>query len=122
MASRKRIRLSGSDRQPLAGFRSTGPIDPNEQIEITVTLKPKERIPIERKSVQSFRSGAAATPSREEARRRCSASTESVRKVEAFAGEHSLQVKQSDAMKRNRRPVRNCKESRVCVWSDSGAV
>ena len=50
--------------------------------------------------MQSFRSGAAATPNREDVRRRCSASTESVRKVEAFAAEHSLQVKQSDAVKR----------------------
>jgi len=101
MASRKRIRLAGSERQAIAGFHSVGPIAPTEQVEITVTLKPKAPIPLNRGPIRTLQGSSPVAPSREEVGHQCSASAESINRVAEFAGEHNLRILQSDAMKRS---------------------
>ncbi|HMI50026.1 MAG TPA: S53 family peptidase [Candidatus Saccharimonadales bacterium] len=101
MASSKRIRLSGSDRQAIAGFRSVGPIGPTEQVEITITLKPKAPIPLNRSPIRTLAGSREAAQSREEVRHQCGASAESLKRVEEFASTYNLRVLQSDAIKRS---------------------
>ncbi len=40
-ASADRVPIKGSERSPLAGARATGPVDPNEQIGVSVYVRPR---------------------------------------------------------------------------------
>jgi kumamolisin len=84
-------RLTGSERQLPANARLIGPIDPNENIEVSVYLRDPAadqiQQPGQRLSRAAYRSAHQATP-------------EDLAKVEAFAQQHQLTVVETDPVTR----------------------
>jgi kumamolisin len=101
MASKNRVPVRGSYRLPVAGFRAVGAANPNQQIEVTVTLHPKT--PIDASLTERM---GATTPqarnmrSRSEIEQQFAATPESIAKVENFAREHNLKVVSKDPTSR----------------------
>lgn len=97
-----RIALPGSQRAPRPGSRVVGAPDPNEQIRISVRVRP-------RKPLQSLRPAAemgAIAPiqrrylSREEFAAQYGADPDDLAKIEAFAHQHNLSVVEASAARR----------------------
>jgi len=78
--------LSGSERQPLAGARPVGPVDPNEHIEVSVYL----RAPASSNLSEVVSKGHRLT--REQYAKEHSASPEDIAKVKQFARDHDLTI------------------------------
>lgn len=98
---KKPLPLTGSERAPLEGARLIGPANPNEQVDVTVRLRSragKKPIvtaeaftkPIEKRTILS----------RKDFEQRHGADPADVAKVEAFAREHKLTVKEKSAGRR----------------------
>lgn len=84
--------LAGSERKPLAHARPVGPIDPNEQIEVTVYL----RTPAADKLSKMVSEGRQL--SREDLADKHSADPDDMDKVEQFAIHHHLDVIEKDPL------------------------
>jgi kumamolisin len=100
-ASKKRFTLSGSERAPLEGARDKGPANPNEIVDVTIRLKskagkkaiidPKQFTkPVKERKILS----------RKEFEQKHGADAESMTRVEQFAREHRLIVKEKSAGRR----------------------
>jgi len=98
---KKPLPLTGSERAPLEGARLIGPANPNEQVDVTIRLRSragKKPIvtadaftkPIEKRTILS----------RKEFEQRHGADPADIAKVEAFAREHKLTVKEKSAGRR----------------------
>ena len=98
---KKPLPLAGSERAPLEGARVIGPANPNEQVDVTIRLRSragKKPIvtadaftkPIEKRTILS----------RKDFEQRHGADPDSIAKVEAFAREHKLTVKEKSAGRR----------------------
>jgi kumamolisin len=105
MSSKKdtsRIPIQGSERQPLVGSHAVGPIDPNQQVEVTVRLRHAESDDIQSR-IQEM---ANQLPSErhyltaEELESYHGADPDDMAKVEQFALDNGLQVVRSDNTKR----------------------
>ncbi|HUI84983.1 MAG TPA: S53 family peptidase [Candidatus Binatia bacterium] len=94
MAVNRYVSIPGSEREPMAGATKTGPPDPNETMQVTLVLRPRE-------------SGGKAEPlhrlisrgerlSREEYEKRYGADPADVQKVLAFAGSFGLAASRVD--------------------------
>ncbi len=93
---KKRISVSGSERQPVPGAREVGTPSADERIEISVLVRP-------RRSYNAIQSSNALKPvrpkerqylSRQEFEKAYGADPKDVQKVEAFAHAHNLTVMQ----------------------------
>ncbi len=98
---KKPLPLTGSERAPLEGARLIGPANPNEQVDVTIRLRSRAgkrpivtadafTKPIENRTILSrkeFEQGHGADPA-------------DIAKVEAFAREHKLTVKEKSAGRR----------------------
>ena len=93
--------LAGSERAPLQGAREVGPANPNEMVDVTIRLRSragKKPIvnseeftkPIEKRTILS----------RKEFEQRHGADPESIARVESFAREHKLMVKEKSPARR----------------------
>ena len=93
--------LAGSERAPMEGAREIGPANPNEMVDVTIRLRSragKKPIvsadaftkPIEKRKIMS----------RQEFEQSHGADPQSIAKVEAFAREHKLNVKEKSAGRR----------------------
>ena len=98
---KKPLPLAGSERAPLEGARVIGPANPNEQVDVTIRLRSragKKPIvtadaftkPIEKRTILS----------RKDFEKNHGADPDSIAKVEAFAREHKLTVKEKSAGRR----------------------
>ena len=93
-ASANRVPVSGSQRYPRSGARETGAPDPNDQIRVSIRLRP--RTPLD--TLKSSNALGATLPkdrqylTREEFAARYGADPADVAKVEAFAHQHNLTV------------------------------
>ena len=98
---KKRIALAGSERAPLKGAREIGPANPDEIVDVTIRLRSRAgkkpmvnadefTKPLEERTILS----------RKEFEQRHGADRESLAKVEAFAREHKLTVKEKSAARR----------------------
>ena len=98
---KKYIALQGSERAPLEGAREIGPADPNEMVDVTVRLRSKAgkkpavdpeeyKKPVKERKIFS----------RKEFEQQHGADAESMAKVEAFAREYKLLVKEKSAARR----------------------
>jgi len=98
---KKHLPLAGSERAPLAGAREVGPANPNETVDVTIRLRsragkkpiinPEEFTkPIEKRTILS----------RKEFEQRHGADPDSIARIESFAGEHKLTVKEKSAARR----------------------
>jgi kumamolisin len=100
-APKKQLPLAGSERVPLEGAREIGPANPNETVDVTIRLRSragKEAIvkaseftkPIEKRTILS----------RKEFEQRHSADSDSIARVESFARQHKLLVKEKSPARR----------------------
>ena len=98
---KKPLPLTGSERAPLEGARLIGPANPNEQVDVTIRLRSragKKPIvtadaftkPIEKRTILS----------RKDFEQRHGADPADIAKVEAFAHDHKLTVKEKSAGRR----------------------
>ncbi len=92
-------RIPGSKREPLPGSRQIGPIDPGEQIEVSVYLKPRSE-PKLAAELGHQTPGQRQYLSREDYANQFGAHPEDLAKVEEFAHEHDLTIVKVDAARR----------------------
>ena len=99
MAPTKKIPLRGSERQAMTGFRSTGAANPNEAIEVTVTLHAQSPIDAQ-EIIQNATLPMTQKITREQAESRFSASAACIDRVKKFAREHNLKVESANPVQR----------------------
>jgi kumamolisin len=98
---KKTFQLAGSERAPLTGARETGPANPNEMVDVTIRLRSKAgkkpivdanefKKPVEQRKILG----------RKEFEQLHGADADSIARVEAFAGEHKLTVKEKSPGRR----------------------
>jgi kumamolisin len=80
--------LVGSHRKPLEGATKIGPVDPSDQIEVTVLLRPKQKLK------------AGARLSHEQLEAAHGADPQDIARVQAFAHDHNLAVGEIDPGRR----------------------
>jgi len=98
---KNRLPLAGSERSPMPGAQEAGPVDPNEQIEVTLRLRSRAgKTPIVSPEEYNKPIKDRALPSRSEYEQRHGADADSVAKVEAFAKEFGLTVKEASLPRR----------------------
>jgi kumamolisin len=97
-----RVELKGSARAALPGGQDVGPIDPNQQIEVSVLLRRGSK-PVEFPTAAQMGADLPRNRkylSREEFARLHGASTADLQKIRAFAAEYGLKVVSEDAASR----------------------
>jgi kumamolisin len=100
-APRQHLTLRGSERAPLEGAREIGPADPKEIVDVTIRLRSKAgKKPIVDPEEYKKPIRERKILSRKEFEQRHGADAESMAKVEAFAREHKLVVKEKSAARR----------------------
>jgi kumamolisin len=97
---KNQLPLAGSERAPLEGAREIGPANPDETVEVTIRLR-------SRAGKKPMVSAEFTTPiakrtifSRKEFEQRHGADPQSIARVEAFAREHKLTVKEKSPGRR----------------------
>jgi kumamolisin len=101
MSTPKKLAITGSERAPLAGAKEIGPANPNEKLDVTIRLRSRAgKKPIV--SADAFTKPIAKRTilSRKEFEQSHGAAPESIARVEAFAHEHKLTVKEKSAARR----------------------
>ena len=98
MASRKYIKIPGSERKPMPGAEKSGVLDPNEVIHVTVVLRPRSGGKKPPSLDKVIAKGERLT--REEYQARYGADPADVAQVAAFASEHGLTVAQVNSAAR----------------------
>ncbi|HEY4387454.1 MAG TPA: protease pro-enzyme activation domain-containing protein, partial [Ktedonobacteraceae bacterium] len=94
-----RVTLPGSERSPLEGARALGPVSPNDQVEVSVYLRPPTTSNLA-KDIADRVVGQQKPLSREEYATSHAASPEDIALVEQFAHEYNLTVIEVDATRR----------------------
>jgi kumamolisin len=94
-----RVTVPGSERRPLSRSRILGPVDPNEQVEVSVYVRFPQGSNLGQ-DVGQYVSGQQEPLSREEYAARYSANPLDIAAVERFAGEFGLDVMEADAVRR----------------------
>lgn len=92
-------RLTGSEREPLANARPVGPVDPNEQMEVTVYLRGPATSDLDSAISEQLQKKRPHL-TRDEYKAAHSASADDMAKVEQFARDHGLTIVKSDAVGR----------------------
>src|ERR1700733_9760406 len=97
----KRLLLAGSERAPMEGAREIGPANPNENVEVTIRLRSRAgNKPIVAPEEFTKPIKDRAILSRAEFEQRHGADPASIARVESFAREHKLAVKEKSAARR----------------------
>src|SRR5579863_8516621 len=100
-APNKRLPLAGSERAPMQGAHEIGPANPNETVDVTIRLRSrvgkKPAVAAEEftKPVEE-----RATLSRKEFESRHGADPDSIARIESFARQNKLTVKEKSAARR----------------------
>jgi kumamolisin len=100
-APKKRMPLTGSERAPLAGAREIGPANPNETLDVTIRLRSRSgKKPVV--SAGEFTKPIAKRTflSRKEFEQRHGANADDIARIELFAREYGLTVKEKNAARR----------------------
>ena len=93
--------LAGSERAPLEGAREIGPANPNEQVDVTIRLRSRAgKKPIVSADTFTKPIEPRTVLSRTEFEQLHGADPGSIARIEAFAREHSLTVKEKSAARR----------------------
>jgi kumamolisin len=94
-APKKQLPLAGSERVPLEGAREIGPANPIETVDVTIRLRSRAgNKPIVNAAEFTKPIEERTLLSREEFEQRHSANSDSISRVEAFARQHKLLVKE----------------------------
>jgi kumamolisin len=98
---KNRLPVAGSERAPLEGAREIGPANPNENVDVTIRLRSRAgKKPIVSADVFTKPVPQRAILSRKEFEQRHGADPDSIARVEAFAREHGLVVKEKSPERR----------------------
>ncbi|HSY65275.1 MAG TPA: S53 family peptidase [Terriglobales bacterium] len=93
--------LAGSERAPMEGAREIGPANPNEMVDVTIRLRSRAgKKPIVSADAFTKPIEERKIMSRQEFEQSHGADPQSIAKVEAFAHEHKLNVKEKSAGRR----------------------
>jgi kumamolisin len=93
--------LAGSERAPLEGAREIGPANPNEKVDVTIRLRSRAgKKPIVSADAFTKPIDKRTVLSRKDFEQRHGADPDSIARVEAFASEHKLTVKETSAARR----------------------
>jgi kumamolisin len=98
--SESRIPLRGSERQPLPGARAVGPVDPGEQVRVSIFLRRSPASSGLNSNGSSRRVAERQYLSREEYAATHGAAAEDIVRVEAFALSHKLSVEERSQARR----------------------
>jgi kumamolisin len=91
--AKKRVTIAGSERAILHGARLVGPANPQERIEVILTLKPaSSAAPLSLERTGNVNPQERTHLSREEFQAKHGADPGDVAKIDAFAHEHGLEV------------------------------
>jgi len=99
----KHVKITGSEKKPMAGAKAAGKVDPKERIEITVLVRPRADVATR----AEFQAMLAAPPqerqylSREQWAAEHGSDPADLAKIEEFAHEHELTVVRSSAAERS---------------------
>jgi kumamolisin len=97
----KKLAIAGSERAPLEGAREIGPANPNEKLDVTIRLRSRAgKKPIVNADAFTKPIAKRTILSRKEFEQSHGATPESIARVEAFAREHKLTVKETSAARR----------------------
>jgi kumamolisin len=97
----KRLPLAGSERAPMEGAREIGPANPNENVEVTIRLRSRAgKRPVVAREEFTKPVKDRTVLSRAEFEQQHGADPASIARVEAFAHEHGLTVKEKSAARR----------------------
>jgi kumamolisin len=100
-ALKNQLPLAGSERVPLEGAREIGPANPNETVDVTIRLRSRAgKKPIVNAAEFTKPIGQRTVLSRKEFEQRHGADPESIARVESFAREHKLLVKEKSPGRR----------------------
>jgi kumamolisin len=98
---KKTLAIAGSERAPLPGAREIGPANPNENVDVTIRLRSRAgKKPIVSADTFTKPIGKRTILSRKEFEQQHGADPNSISRVEAFAREHKLTVKEKSAARR----------------------
>ncbi len=97
----KRFSVAGSERAPLAGARDLGPANPKEMVDVTIRLRSRAgKKPALDAAEFSKPIAARKILSRKEFEQAHGADRKDIERIEAFAREHKLTVKETSAARR----------------------
>jgi kumamolisin len=100
-AHKKLFPIRGSERAPLPGAREVGPADPNEIVDVTIRLRPRSGAkPIVDPSEFSKPVQKRTILSRKQFEQAHGADPQRIARVEAFAHDHKLKVKETSVARR----------------------
>src|ERR1022692_2083825 len=100
-APKKQLPLAGSERVPLEGAREIGPANPNETVDVTIRLRSRAgKKPIVNAAEFTKPIEERTILSREEFEQRHGADPDSMARVESFARQHKLLVKEKSPGRR----------------------
>jgi kumamolisin len=100
-APKNSLPLAGSERAPLEGAREIGPADPNETVDVTIRLRSRAgKKPIVNADAFTKPIEDRTILSRKEFEQRHGADPDSIARVESFAREHKLTVKEKSPGRR----------------------
>jgi kumamolisin len=95
------LRLAGSERAPLAGAREIGPANPNETVDVTIRLRSRAgKKPIVSADASTKTIEKRSFLSRKEFEQSHGADPNTIARIEAFAREHKLTVKEKSPERR----------------------
>jgi kumamolisin len=98
---KKRLPLAGSERAPMDGAREIGPANPNETVDVTIRLRSRAgKKPIVSADTYTKPIEKRTILSRKEFEQRHGADPESIARVETFARQHKLTVKEKSPGRR----------------------
>ena len=101
IAPKNRIPLLGSDRAPLEGAKEIGPANPHETVDVTIRLRSRAgKKPLVSAHEYTKPVSKRNLFTRHEYEQRHGADPESIARVEKFAAEHKLKVKEKNAARR----------------------
>src|SRR6202050_3112966 len=93
--------IAGSERAPLVGAREIGPANPNEKLDVTIRLRSRAgKKPIVSADAYTKPIEKRTILSRKEFEQRHGADPESIARVETFARQHKLTVKEKSPGRR----------------------
>ena len=98
---KKTLPIAGSERAPMEGAQEIGPANPNETVDVTIRLRSRAgKKPIVSADEYTKPIEERTILSRKEFEQRHGADPESIARVETFARQHKLTVKEKSAARR----------------------
>src|ERR671937_3299371 len=99
-APRDWVAVEGSEREPVPDARQVGAVDPDREIDVTVTVRPRSGDDLPDLDADTGDGEAVPQMSREEFAKRHCADEGDIQRVRAFAEQHNLKVAEASEARR----------------------